>query len=103
MQNDTFKDFVLDQLRDMGRVECRRMFGGYGLYYGKIFFGIIYKGQLYLKTGPTTRGAYEQRGMQPFRPSPKQTLKNYYETPAEILDDDEQLVAWAHAAAGSEY
>ena len=29
--------------------------------------------------------------MQPFKPSTKQTLKNYYEVPEEILGDDDQL------------
>jgi TfoX/Sxy family transcriptional regulator of competence genes len=31
MKDDSFRDFVLDQLRDLDDVEARRMFGGYGL------------------------------------------------------------------------
>jgi DNA transformation protein len=37
--------------------------------------------------------------MEPFSPSAKQTLKNYYEVPAEILEDEEQLAEWARKAA----
>jgi len=51
---DGFKDFVLDQLSDLHGVTCRAMFGGYGLYCGRVFFGIVHKGRLYFKTNATT-------------------------------------------------
>ena len=51
MPNDSFKEFVLDQLSQLGQVECRAMFGGHGLYHNEAFFGIISKGRLYFKTG----------------------------------------------------
>lgn len=94
-KKDSFKEFVLDQLRALGPVDCKAMFGGYGLYYDEIFFGIISKGQLYFKTDQTTVKDYQEKGMQPFRPNFKQTLKNYYEVPAEILEDGEELAKWA--------
>jgi len=47
---DSFKDFIVDQLSDLEDLECRAMFGGYGLYQDDIFFGILYKGRLYFKT-----------------------------------------------------
>ena len=31
-RDESFKDFVLDQLQDLDGVDARRMFGGYGLY-----------------------------------------------------------------------
>lgn len=76
----------------------RPMFGGYGLYHGRTFFGILFRGQLYFKTTEATRGRYEQAGMKPFRPSAKQTLKTYYGVPASILEEPEELVAWAQEA-----
>jgi TfoX/Sxy family transcriptional regulator of competence genes len=39
-----------------------------------------------------------QRGMQPFRPNPRQTLKSYYEVPVDVLEDHEQLTVWARQA-----
>lgn len=95
MADESFKDFVLDQLRDLDGLECRRMFGGYGLYRAKTFFGIIDKGQLYFKTTPKTLPNYVARGSGPFKPSAKQTLKTYYEVPAEIIDDPQRLTEWA--------
>jgi DNA transformation protein len=91
----SFKDFVLDQLDGMRPVEARRMFGGHGLYCGKVFFGIIFKGRLYFKTSQDTRPEYLKQGMGPFSPNPKQTLKNYYEVPVDVVEDQDILKAWA--------
>ena len=55
MKQDSFKDFVLDQMSDLRGVTCRAMFGGYGVYQGEVFFGIIHRGRLYLKTDSTSR------------------------------------------------
>ena len=74
------------------------MFGGYGLYHGDAFFGILFKSRLYFKTDAQSRGAYMQMGMKPFRPSATQTLHTYYEVPAEILEDSDQLTIWAQRA-----
>ena len=97
-EDEGFRQFVEDQLSTMRGVVCKRMFGGHGLYAGETFFGIIYRSQLYFKTDETTRTAYLERGMKPFRPSAKQTLKTYYEVPAGILEDGDQLVVWAQQA-----
>lgn len=102
MKDDSFKDFVLDQLNALGHVECRPMFGSYGLYHSGVFFGILSKGQLYFKTDAATRPAYEQRGMRPFQPSARQTLKRYYVVPVEVIEDDEELAIWARRAVAAE-
>ena len=97
-RTDGFKDFVLDQLDGLRGVTCSAMFGGYGLYHGEVFFGIVHKGRLYFKTDDASREAYRTHGMKPFRPNRRQTLKTYYEVPVEIVEDAEQLVAWARQA-----
>ena len=99
MKDDPFKEFVLDQLRGLEALQCRPMFGGHGLYLAETFFGIIYDGELYLKTSDDTRDVFTRRGMGPFRPSANQTLKSYYRVPAEILEDREALNAWSRRAA----
>lgn len=98
-KEDSFRDFVLDQLRPLGGIACRSMFGGHGLYLRADFFGIVYDGRLYFKTDEATREKYAGRGMGPFRPSEKQVLKNYCEVPEEILEDGEELCSWAREAA----
>ena len=97
-KDESFKDFVLDQLRGLDDVEARRMFGGYGLYQDETFFGIVHKGRLYFKIDGSTVGEYRKRKMKPFRPNARQILKSYYQVPLEILEDTERLGEWAAQA-----
>ena len=81
------------------------MFGGHGLYQAGRFFGMVHRGRLYFRVSEATRTDYEEHGMKAFRPGPGQTLKNYREVPAEILEDASEAAHWARdavkAAAGS--
>ena len=74
------------------------MFGGYGLYCGEQFFGIVHDGRLYFKTHPETLNDYLRYQAAVFAPSKKQILNNYREVPADILEDADQLTAWAMKA-----
>lgn len=98
MKADSLKDFALDQLCGLDGLECRAMFGGHGLFAGEKIFGILFQGRLYFKTNASTRAAYTERGMKPFRPSAKQQLNSYYEVPADVMEDAAQLESWAHEA-----
>jgi DNA transformation protein len=99
-KNDPFKQHVLEQLNSLDLLTCRAMFGGHGLYLGNRFFAILYRGKLYFRTNDVTREEYEDRGMEPFRPGPRQVSKCYYEVPPDVLEDAEALVSWARTAAG---
>lgn len=92
----TFLDAVLGRLAGLDGLRSRAMFGGWGLYSGPFFFGIVYRDRLYLRTTPATRPRYAQHGMGPFRPNAKQTLWDYYEAPAEALGGD--LPGWVEGA-----
>ena len=98
-KHDGFKDFVLDQLRELSGLTHRAMFGGYGLYCGRVFFGIVHKGRLYFKTNATTAPRYREREMKSFRPNATQTLNTYYEVPLDVLEDAEELTIWAQQAS----
>ena len=96
--DDSFRDFVLDQLHLVGGLACRRLFSGYGVYSRDTFFAIINDDTLYFKTDEKTRAAYVDAGMGPFRPNEKQTLKTYYQVPVDVLEDDDRLAEWARRA-----
>ncbi len=96
--DDSFKDFVLDQLSDLDDVEARRMFGGFGLYQDETVFGIIHRGRLYFKIDESTVGEYRKRKMKPFRPNAKQTLKSYYQVPVDVVEDRDRFGEWAKKA-----
>ena len=96
--NQGLVEHCLELLAPLGQARSRRMFGGFGLYSGGQFFGLIYQRRLYFRTGDDTRAAYTAAGMGFFQPNPKQSLKNYYEVPADILEDHDALIRWAEAA-----
>jgi DNA transformation protein and related proteins len=94
-----YLDYLLGQLKGLGGVEARRMFGGLGLYSRGTFFGLLYKERLYFKTDDSTRPEYEARGSEGFQPRPGVKVQmTYYTVPAEILEDDDELVRWAQKA-----
>jgi DNA transformation protein and related proteins len=80
-----------DRLASLGEVTARPLFGGHGLYRGETIFGILFVGKLYLKVDERSKGDYLARGMGPFRPNERQTIKSYYEVPPEVLDNSEVL------------
>lgn len=99
MPADSFRDFVLEQLAALDGLRCQRMFGGFGLYSGGVFFGIVFDGRLYFKTHPETLQDYLDHHADVLSPSEKQTLKHYREVPVEILENSERLAHWARGAA----
>jgi len=93
---DEFRDYVLEQLATAGKVSARRMFGGVGLYLDGLFFALIDDDSLYFRTDDTNRSRYEDAGSRPFRPFPDRPnhVMAYWEVPAEVLEDAEQLRLW---------
>ena len=100
-RQESFADFVLDQLAGLDGVSARRMFGGHGLYREAVFFGIVHDGRLYFRTDEASRADYLARGMRPFRPNPKQMLKNYLEVPVDIIESPRWLREWALRAVAA--
>jgi DNA transformation protein and related proteins len=92
-----FLAYVLDQLAGLGGVSSRRMFGGAGLYCDEFFFGLIADDVLYLRVDDSNRADYSTRGMAQFRPYADRAhlSMNYYETPADVLEEAGELVTWA--------
>ena len=97
-KDDTFVEFVCDQLADLDAILYKAMFGGYGVYEGSLFFGIVYDGRLYFKTSDTSRERYLAWDSLPFQPKAKQTLNSYYEVPGDLIEDAAELTALAREA-----
>lgn len=94
-----FRDFVLEQLRPLGAVTTRPMFGGLTLFLEGRAFALIDGDRLFLKSDAETRGAFEAAGCGPFLPfgDPARPMA-YHEAPAEALEDPEVLEPWARLA-----
>ena len=97
-----FKQFVLDQLGDLGDVVARSMFGGVGLYHRGFFFGIIARDVLYLKVDDSSRPDYVRARMKPFKPFPdRPTTMKYYAVPIDVLESAPELAIWARKSVAA--
>ena len=52
----------------------------------------------YFRTDESSRPAYVNQKMKPFRPKAGVALRAYHEVPADVLEDADQLVEWARVA-----
>jgi DNA transformation protein len=100
MADESFKEFVLDQLRALPDVRARAMFGAHGLYQGESFFAILDEGRLFFKTDAPSQAEYAARGMEPFTYESKGRLMtmSYHEVPPDVLENAVELVVWARRA-----
>jgi DNA transformation protein len=100
MPDDSFKEFVLDQLGALPDVRARAMFGAHGIYSGEHFFGILDEGRLFFKTDAVTAREYTVRGMPPFTYESKGKVMtmSYHEVPPDVLENPHELAAWARRA-----
>ena len=105
--SDDYLQYVLEQLAGLRGTVSRRMFGCAGLYHEELFFGLIATDTLYLRVNDQNRPDYEALGMARFRPyADRDDLSfNYYEVPAHVLENADELVTWArrslHVAAAA--
>jgi DNA transformation protein len=94
--SDEFVDYIIDQFSTWTDVSARKMFGGAGLYCDGTVFGLIDDDVAYLKVDDSNRDDFLQAGSSPFKPFPeKDTIMSYYEIPADVLENPEQLTVWA--------
>ncbi len=72
------------------------MFGGVGIYAGQLFFALVADDTLYFKVDDSNRPEFERLGMKPFQPYGEGgEVMQYYQVPAEFLEDPEALRSWA--------
>lgn len=93
-----YREFVLEQLGRVAPVTSRAMFGALGVYSNGFFFAVLDNDTLYLKVDDTTRPDYEAAGMGPFRPFEGAASMQYYELPADLLEDADRLRPWVDAS-----
>ena len=91
-------EHLTDQLTPLGDARGRPMFGGYGVYLDGLIIGLIAFDTFYLKVDDGNRPDFEAAGSSPFSYDTKSgvnTSTAYWEVPADVLDDSDQLRAWA--------
>src|SRR6476659_2770616 len=95
------RDFLIDLFADFGPVTIRRMFSGFGISADGTNFALALRAGLYFRADEATIPLYEAEGSQPFQYQTRAktvTVNSYWQLPARLFDDSEELAEWARAA-----
>ena len=95
------RDFLIDLFSDFGPVTIRPMFSGFGISADGINFAMALRAGLYFRADDQTIPQFEAEGSKPFQYQTRAktvTVNSYWQLPARLFDDPEELTGWARAA-----
>src|SRR5437879_13680918 len=95
------RDFLIDLFSDFGPVTIRRMFSGYGISADGTNFALALRAGLYFRADEATIPQFEAEGSKPFSYQTRArtvTVNSYWQLPARLFDDSDDLSVWARAA-----
>ncbi len=95
------REFLIDLFTDFGPVTIRKMFSGFGISVDGINFALALRSGLYFRADEVTIPQFEAEGSAPFQYQTRSktvTVGSYWQLPARLFDDSEELADWARAA-----
>jgi DNA transformation protein len=99
--SDSFAEFLRDQLAPLGHVTMRRMFGKTGVFCNGLMFAMVTDDTLYVRVDDHNRATFKQAEAAPpltYEKQGRTLVLSFWRVPEQLLDDPEELVAWAQAA-----
>ena len=98
------REFLIDLFSDFGPVTIRPMFSGFGISVDGVNFAMALRAGLYFRADEPTIPQFEAEGSKPFQYQTRAKtvmVNSYWELPARLFDDTEELSRWARAALGA--
>jgi DNA transformation protein len=98
------REFLTDLFADFGPVTIRPMFSGHGISVDGMNFALALRAGLYFRADEVTIPQFEAEGSKPFQYQTRAktvTVNSYWQLPARLFDDTEELSQWARAALGA--
>ena len=98
------RDFLIDLFSDFGPVTIRPMFSGFGISADGTNFAMALRAGLYFRADEATVPQFEAEGSKPFQYQTRAktvVVNSYWQLPARLFDDTEELSQWARAALGA--
>src|SRR3954465_15908809 len=95
------RDFLIDLFAGFGPVTIRRMFSGFGISADGTNFALALRSGLYFRADEQSIPQFEAEGSKPFQYQTRAktvTVNSYWQLPARLFDDSEELSVWARAA-----
>jgi DNA transformation protein len=98
------REFLSDLFSDFGPVTIRPMFSGFGISVEGVNFALALRAGLYFRADEITVPQFEAEGSKPFQYQTRAKtvmVNSYWQLPARLFDDTEELSRWARAALGA--
>jgi DNA transformation protein len=98
------REFLIDLFSDFGAVTIRPMFSGFGISVDGVNFAMALRAGLYFRADDVTIPQFEAEGSKPFQYQTRAktvVVNSYWQLPARLFDDTEELSQWARAALGA--
>ena len=95
------RDFLIDLFSEFGPVTIRPMFSGFGISADGTNFAMALRSGLCFRADEQTIPLFEAEGSKPFSYQTRArtvTVNSYWQLPARLFDDSEDLSVWARAA-----
>jgi DNA transformation protein and related proteins len=95
------REFLIDLFSDFGPVTIRPMFSGFGISVDGVNFAMALRAGLYLRADDATVPQFEAEGSKPLQYQTRAktvVVNSYWQLPARLFDDTEELSQWARAA-----
>ncbi len=97
--SDEYTQYIRERLEVVGPIFIRKMFGGLGIYHDGVHFALVNDNVLYFKVDNVNQPDFEEVGMGPFISFGDDSHPmQYYEVPADVLENDDFLIVWADRA-----
>src|ERR1700686_5880872 len=93
--------FLIDLFSDFGPVTIRPMFSGFGISVDGVNFAMALRAGLYFRADDVTIPQFEAEGSKPFQYQTRAktvVVNSYWQLPARLFDDTEELAKGAGAA-----
>ncbi len=99
--SDSFAEFLREQLAPLGRVTMRRMFGKTGVFCNGLMFGMVTTDTLYFRVDDHNQAIFKEAESVPplnYEKKGRTIDLSFWRAPDRLLDEPEELIAWARAA-----
>src|SRR5688500_12947913 len=99
--DDSFVDFLREQLAPLGALRVRRMFGKTGVFCDGVMIGMVADDTLYLRVDDQSRATFAEAASAPplnYRKQGRAIDLAFWRVPDRLFDEPEELVTWARAA-----
>lgn len=99
-----FGAFLREQLAPLGHITTRRMFGKTGLFCDGLMLGMVAEDTLYFRVDDLTREAFREAAADPplnYAKGGRTLDLSFWRAPERLLDDQDELLAWAREAMGA--